>query len=162
MSLWLWCRPATAAPIGPLVWELPCASGAALKRKKEKKRYLEMRISKYSKNNWGSLLSVKTESPSKQTSKYKNLVSLRDSWMFLQIGNRVTWTKHLKLYHLEIQNDLILTHVYSHHSWDLQLGRKKKSYALITQMEKWNFFSCKVSLSGYVQSKTNRQLRPSF
>ena len=23
--LWLWCRPATTAPIGPLAWELPYA-----------------------------------------------------------------------------------------------------------------------------------------
>ena len=34
--LWLWCRPAGAAPIQPLAWELPCAVGVALK--KEKKR----------------------------------------------------------------------------------------------------------------------------
>ena len=25
---WLWCRPAAAAPIGPLAWELPHAVGA--------------------------------------------------------------------------------------------------------------------------------------
>ena len=31
--LWLWCRPAAAAPIGPLVWKLPYAMGAALKSK---------------------------------------------------------------------------------------------------------------------------------
>ena len=34
--LWLWCRPATAAPIGPLAWEPPHAAGAALKRQKTK------------------------------------------------------------------------------------------------------------------------------
>ena len=28
--LWLWCRPAVAAPTGPLAWELPYAVGAAL------------------------------------------------------------------------------------------------------------------------------------
>ena len=33
--LWLWCRPAAVAPIGPLAWEPPYASGAALKRKKQ-------------------------------------------------------------------------------------------------------------------------------
>ena len=38
--LWLWCRLAAAAPIGPLVWELPCAAGAALKRLKKKKKSL--------------------------------------------------------------------------------------------------------------------------
>ena len=34
--LWLWYRPAAAAPIQPLAWELPCAAGAALKRQKIK------------------------------------------------------------------------------------------------------------------------------
>ena len=33
--LWLWCRPAAVAPIGPLVWELPYATGVALKRQKQ-------------------------------------------------------------------------------------------------------------------------------
>ena len=32
--LWLWCRPAGAAPIQSLAWELPSAASAALKRKK--------------------------------------------------------------------------------------------------------------------------------
>ena len=32
--LWLWCRPAAIALIRPLVWELPCAMGVALKKKK--------------------------------------------------------------------------------------------------------------------------------
>ena len=31
--LWMWCRPAAAALIPLLVWELPYAAGAALKRK---------------------------------------------------------------------------------------------------------------------------------
>jgi len=36
--LWLWCRPAAAAPIQPLFWELPYAVGVGLRsRKKEKK-----------------------------------------------------------------------------------------------------------------------------
>ena len=34
--LWLWHRPAVAAPIQPLAWELPYAAGAALKRKRKK------------------------------------------------------------------------------------------------------------------------------
>ena len=33
--LWLWCRLAAAALIGPLVWEPPCALAAALKKKKK-------------------------------------------------------------------------------------------------------------------------------
>ena len=36
--LWLWCRPAAAALIRPLAWELPDAMGAALKIKKRKKK----------------------------------------------------------------------------------------------------------------------------
>ena len=35
--LWLWCRPAAAAPIRPLAWEPPYASGITLKSKKKKK-----------------------------------------------------------------------------------------------------------------------------
>ena len=42
MLLGLWCRPTAVAPIQPLDWELPCASGAALKRKKEKKKFTEI------------------------------------------------------------------------------------------------------------------------
>ena len=36
--LWRWCRPAAAAPIQPLAWEPPNASGAAVKRQKKKKK----------------------------------------------------------------------------------------------------------------------------
>ena len=36
--LWLWCRPAAAAPIGPLAWEPPYAVGAALKKKENKRK----------------------------------------------------------------------------------------------------------------------------
>ena len=36
--LWLWCRPAVAAPIRPLAWEPPCATGAALKGQKTTKQ----------------------------------------------------------------------------------------------------------------------------
>ena len=31
--LWLWCRLAVTAPIEPLAWELPHATGAARKKK---------------------------------------------------------------------------------------------------------------------------------
>ena len=34
--LWLWRRPAATAPIRPLAWEPPYASGAALKGQKTK------------------------------------------------------------------------------------------------------------------------------
>ena len=33
--LWPWSRPASAAPIPPLAWELTCATGAALKKNKD-------------------------------------------------------------------------------------------------------------------------------
>jgi len=33
--LWLWCRPAGAAPIRPLAWEPPYASSAALKKRQK-------------------------------------------------------------------------------------------------------------------------------
>ena len=36
--LWLWCRLAAVAPIGPLAWEPPYAAGVALKKQKKKKR----------------------------------------------------------------------------------------------------------------------------
>ena len=35
--LCLWCRPAAAAPVQPLAWELPYAVDVALKRKKKMK-----------------------------------------------------------------------------------------------------------------------------
>ena len=38
--LWLWRRLAAVAQIRPLAWELPCASGAALKKQKERKNVL--------------------------------------------------------------------------------------------------------------------------
>ena len=36
--LWLWCRPAATALIGPLAWEPPYALGAALEKTKKKKK----------------------------------------------------------------------------------------------------------------------------
>ena len=40
--LWLWCRPLAAALIQPLARELPYAAGAALERKKKKKKCKEI------------------------------------------------------------------------------------------------------------------------
>uniref|UniRef100_A0A8D0MEW7 Methanethiol oxidase n=1 Tax=Sus scrofa TaxID=9823 RepID=A0A8D0MEW7_PIG len=45
--LWLWRRPAATAPIRPLAWEPPYASGAALKRQKTKRNVvsrMELRL----------------------------------------------------------------------------------------------------------------------
>ena len=36
--LWLWCRPAATALIRSLAWKPPYATGAALKRQKDKKK----------------------------------------------------------------------------------------------------------------------------
>ena len=36
--LWLWCKSAAIAPIQPLAWELPYATGVALERQKDKKK----------------------------------------------------------------------------------------------------------------------------
>ena len=36
--LWLWHRPVATAQIGPLVWEPPYATGAALKKTKKKRK----------------------------------------------------------------------------------------------------------------------------
>ena len=36
--LWLWHRPAATVSIGPLAWEPPYATGAALKDRKTKKK----------------------------------------------------------------------------------------------------------------------------
>ena len=36
--LWLWCRLAAGAPIGPLTWEPPYPMGVALKEQKKKKQ----------------------------------------------------------------------------------------------------------------------------
>jgi len=44
--LWLWCRLVATAPIQPLAWETPYATGAALekakKAKKKKKIYVQV------------------------------------------------------------------------------------------------------------------------
>ena len=36
--LWLWHRLAAIAPVGPLAWESPYATGVALKGQKDKKK----------------------------------------------------------------------------------------------------------------------------
>ena len=39
VSLWLWCRPAAAAPIQPIAWEFPSAINVALKSKEKERRF---------------------------------------------------------------------------------------------------------------------------
>ena len=38
LLLWLWCRPEVATPIQPLAWELPYATGAALKQQQQQQK----------------------------------------------------------------------------------------------------------------------------
>ena len=45
MLLWLWLWLETAAPIQPLAWELPYATGVALKSKKQKQQKKGLSIS---------------------------------------------------------------------------------------------------------------------
>ena len=42
--LWLWCRLVAMAPIQPLAWEPPHASGVALKRQKDKKKKKDLSL----------------------------------------------------------------------------------------------------------------------
>ena len=42
--LWMWCRPVATAPIRPLAWELPCATGVALKRQTENQNPLPVTL----------------------------------------------------------------------------------------------------------------------
>ena len=44
MVLWLWYRPAAAAPIWLLTWELLYAAGAALTKKRKEKRMTDQNI----------------------------------------------------------------------------------------------------------------------
>ena len=58
--LWLWRRPASIAPIGPLAWELPYAVDVALKKqniKKKKKKKVSWVLLKHglSLSPWGGL-----------------------------------------------------------------------------------------------------------
>jgi len=42
--LWLWWRLAAVAPIQALAWEIPYATGLALKKKKEKRKRKKITI----------------------------------------------------------------------------------------------------------------------
>ena len=47
--LWLWCKLAATAQIGPLVWEPPYAVGAALEKKKKTKKQTDKKTNKQKK-----------------------------------------------------------------------------------------------------------------
>ena len=50
--LWLWCRQAAIAPIGPLAWELPHAVGVALKQNKTKQNKTKQNKTRANKEAW--------------------------------------------------------------------------------------------------------------
>ena len=57
--LWLWCRPGAAALIGPLAWEPPYATSAALEETKKKKKE-STKVKLYlAQNGWGSGITLK-------------------------------------------------------------------------------------------------------
>ena len=55
--LWLWCRLATSAPIRPLAWESPCATGSGPKKgkktKKKERKKKKVNLAIVSKEEWG-------------------------------------------------------------------------------------------------------------
>ena len=72
--LWLWCRPADAALIRPLAWELPYAVSADIKRQKKKtlNKFVLLIISKFKLTIIDQLLRyTSTELNSKCTKKHK-------------------------------------------------------------------------------------------
>ena len=44
--LWLWRRPVATAPIGPLAWESPHATGAAQEKAKRQKNKIKLNLKK--------------------------------------------------------------------------------------------------------------------
>ena len=74
--LWLWRRLAAADPIGPLVWELPHATGSAPKRKKKKK--MQERLYKISQSVG-------------QASKNYNMVTNTTQWITTTTTNCCWW-----------------------------------------------------------------------
>ena len=46
MLLWLWCKPAAAAPIQPLAWELPYVADVAPQKKTKGKKKSQQNTSK--------------------------------------------------------------------------------------------------------------------
>ena len=71
--LWLWCRPAGVAPIGPLAWETPYAMGMALKRKKKKKRKEKAKKGNYKIGRKEIIISILLSKLSSQINNIKKL-----------------------------------------------------------------------------------------
>ena len=72
--LWLWCRLAAIAQVGPLAWEPLCAAGAALKSKKKKKK---------KKTKWGKKKKKKKKKKNEMGEKKKNKINIQKSIIFL-------------------------------------------------------------------------------
>ena len=53
LLLWLWRRPAVTAPIGPLAWEPPYASGVALEKEKRQKKKTKKKTPQKTCSLWG-------------------------------------------------------------------------------------------------------------
>ena len=51
--LWFWRGPVATALIGPLAWEPPCASGAALEQAKRQKKKKKKKKEKEKATVWG-------------------------------------------------------------------------------------------------------------
>ena len=77
--LWLWLRPAAAAPICPLAWDPPYATGMALKKTKKKKKSHPGRII----DKWDRL-----ESPEMNQNISKNLVHIKVKFSYQLRGSQ--------------------------------------------------------------------------
>ena len=82
--LWLWCRPGATAPIRPLAWEPPYATGAALKRPKKKKEKLKKK-----RKHWGKGIP--------QSSNKQNLICCTPATIYIAFTLNLqlfTWPLH--------------------------------------------------------------------
>ena len=77
--MWLW--PAAVAPIRPLAWELPCASGAALKSKKQKKKEMEAKAERWKQVTW------------KKQKWYREEENLKDSYSLRRLKEAILFVK---------------------------------------------------------------------
>ena len=82
--LWLWCRPAATAQIGPLAWEPPYATGVALEKAK---RHTQKKFN--SKGIKGPYIRTKTIKPSEEKIGVKiHDLGLGNSFLIVQQNTR--------------------------------------------------------------------------
>ena len=91
LLLWLGHRPAAAAPIWPLAWELPCATGVAVKRKKKKKIKVQSGIDR-----WNSFLVLQKwqRKKKRRRRRWRSCSDWVRSFVFLGL---VAWRRHFPL-----------------------------------------------------------------